>query len=192
MQFSMQSLLLLCVYGGICSLNYAGSNLWIGTATVVATIAFVSYTTIHAFHSRRGFPLAFSIAASAWMIFWLGFYAETSPSQPPWKLPQHIYELIAGINVSDELKKIDLNAPSTSYATMHSIHVSVPMATHGSPPPTPAFSNAIRLAVCLTSLVFGFCAAAVVILLRKMKRASSRGARGLHQPNNLSAYPENR
>lgn len=33
MQLSIRSLLLLCLYGGICSLNYASSSLWIGTAT---------------------------------------------------------------------------------------------------------------------------------------------------------------
>jgi hypothetical protein len=152
MQISLRSLLLLCVYGGICSLTYVYSNLWVGTAVVAATIALVSYAALYAFQSRRLFPLGFSVAASAWVMFWLGFYAETSTNYKPWSFPHNVYRLMTG---NRESPQIDTNVNATKYAVIHSFHFSVSMARYGEPQRAPSMHNAIRLAVCLTSLVVG-------------------------------------
>ena len=170
MQLSIRSLLLLCVYGGICSLNYAGSSLWIGTATVVATIALISYAAIYAFTSQRVFPLAFSIAASAWIIFWFGFFAETGPSYPQWPLPQDVHQLMGG---RIDPGKGDPRAGATTYARFHSIYFSSLMAHYGPTPNVPHPLNLIRLAVCLMSLAVGLCAGIAGILLRNAKHAYS-------------------
>ena len=171
MQISLRSLLLLCVYGGICSLTYVYSNLWVGTAVIAATIALVSYAAVYAFHSRRLFPLGFSGAASAWTMFWLGFYAETSTNYKPWTFPRDVYRLMTGYR---EAPQIDTNVNSTKYAVMHSFHFSVSMAHFGEPPMPPSNHNAIRLAVCLTSLVVGLGVGMIAHIACRLRGKSAR------------------
>jgi hypothetical protein len=189
MQLSIRSLLLLCVYGGVCSLTYVYSNLWVGTAVVAATIALLSYATVHAFQSRRHFPLGFSLAAFAWMSFWLGFYAETSTNYKPWSVPRDVYVLMTG---DREFPKINTNANPSTYAVMHSLHFSLSMARYGDPQKAPSMHNAIRLAVCVTAIGFGLAVGLIaqfVIHLRGKPRAQSYGAQSYGDQSTQSERP---
>jgi hypothetical protein len=125
----------------------------------------LSFCNVYAFKSRRLFPLAFSLAAFAWMTFWLGFYAQTSQTIQPWSLPQDVYHLMGGA----KFDPADLKGDPTIYGTMHSIHFAGRMSTYNSPPQAPNFQNAVRLAICLTALCFGLCLGVVVHLTNRLR-----------------------
>jgi hypothetical protein len=127
----------------------------------------LSFCNVYAFKSRRVFSLAFSVAAFAWMTFWLGFYAETSPKTLPWSLPQDVFRLMGG-RVFDREDLKDLKGDLPTYATMHSRFFSSHMAAFSLPARAPNFQNAVRLAVCLTALGFGLCLGMVVHITHRL------------------------
>ena len=152
MHFSLRSLFLIFVYAAVCCLVYVFANLWIGTLVVAATILLLCYTTVAAYRHRDVFTLSFSVFAWSWMVFWLGFYAETGPNSQPWEIPRHVNNAMKGFR---QRPSYNPNSKFTKFGFMHSLHISGPMGTVGDTVIIPTSHNAIRLAVCLSSLTFG-------------------------------------
>ncbi len=87
LRISLKTLFLICLYFAICSTLYVHANLWLGTLVVVATIVWLIATTARAFNHHEYFSFGFSIFGWAWLVFWLGFYAETATRTATWKVP---------------------------------------------------------------------------------------------------------
>ena len=151
-RLSLKTLFLICLYFAICSTLYVSANLWLGTLVVLATIVWLVATTARAFNHHDYFSFGFSVCGWAWLVFWLGFYAETQGKTANWKMPILIFRATCFFQVPPIT---DPQVPSQVYATMHSLHVSGQMGTQSPSPYTPSFGNAIRMAVCVTALFMG-------------------------------------
>jgi hypothetical protein len=127
-------------------------NLWIGTFVVVGTIFWLAMTTCHAFNSKSYFSLGFSVIGWSWLVFWLGFYAETPETYENWPVPRWIYSLATGFQ---EIPEYNPKFGHNTYARMHSLHVSSKMAYQEGMRRIPTWKNAIRLVVCVSSLIAG-------------------------------------
>jgi len=123
---SLKTLFLICLYFAICSTLYVSANLWLGTLVIAATIVWLIATTARAFNHHDHFAFGFSIFGWAWLVFWLGFYAETAKGTAAWDVPDWIFQIMS--------PAWDRNAPLPETVTAHSLQYSGPM---GSPSPKP-------------------------------------------------------
>jgi hypothetical protein len=170
-QTSLKTLFLISAYVAICCLVYVHSNLWIGTLVVLATIIWLTTTTIHAFRHHNYFSIGFSLCAWAWLVFWLGFYSETPASVSP---PPASYAGLAGnvfrvMTLFRDSPDFDPSLPVQTYGFMHSLHMSGPMAYQTGGPYVPSFNNAMRLAICVTSLLVGLIGGTATHYIRRLR-----------------------
>ena len=119
LRISLKTLFLICSYFAICSTLYIHANLWLGTLVVLATIVWLIAATARAYKHHDHFSFGFSVFGWAWLVFWLGFYAETVKGTAAWKVPQRIFQVMS--------PAWDPNGPAPLYATAHSLHYSGPM-----------------------------------------------------------------
>jgi hypothetical protein len=171
LHFRLKTLFWIAIYVAICCMVYVESNLWVGTGVVFATIVWLIASTIHAYRQHNRFSLVFSISAWSWLVFWLGFYAQTPPNSPNWRLPDIVFRVTT---LFRDWPPYDQSAPTTLFGTMHSFHTSGQMGTDILPLRTPTWHNAIRLAVCATSLIVGFLAAVIDGLFLKARVRARR------------------
>lgn len=160
---SLRSLLLFVAYAAVCCTTYIYSNLWVGTLVVVATIFLFGSATLRAFRTQNRFSLGFSLVGWSWLVFWLGFYAETPAGYRNWPVPQWIYQTATPFQWDQSIVPGDGRYEEyqpgwnfTPYGHMHSLHESselwVPSHLQ---PRVPNWCNTIRLAVCLTAILAG-------------------------------------
>ncbi|WP_442511341.1 hypothetical protein SH528x_003015 [Novipirellula sp. SH528] len=155
--------MLILAYVAVCCTTYIYSNLWFGTLVVVATIFWLGSTTLYAFSEQSRFSLGFSLAGWAWLVFWLGFYAETPAKYPSWPVPQWIYKAATPFQWQQPVvygygryEEYQASWNHTPYGHMHSLHVSRQLnAPSHLQSHIPSWYNAIRLAVCLSALIVG-------------------------------------
>lgn len=154
-QFSLRTLLVVVFYVVICSLTYRFANLWMGTIVVGATALLLAVSTISAFRTRSIFLLSFSIIAWSWIVFWLGFFAQTDVDSTPWMFFHDIHWNV--MCCLQDAPATDYTKPSTKYGYIQSMYMSGPMAVRGDSGdiPIPNYLNSIRLAVCLSGLGLG-------------------------------------
>lgn len=180
MRVSLRSLLLVVTYVAVCCTTYVSSNLWNGTLVVVATICLFGSTTLRAFKTQSHFLFGFSLVGWSWLVFWLGFYAETPAGYRNWPVPQWIYEyatlyqrghsVVPGDGRYEEFQQ---GWNFTPYGHMHSLHESREMRVPSHlKPRVPNWLNIIRLAVCLTAILAGSIGGLASSRARRFRRAS--------------------
>lgn len=163
-QLSIRSMLLICGYVSVCSLVYVYPSMWIGTMVVAATIVWLALASVDAFRSRSSFSLVFSLCAWTWLVFWLGFHGDNSKTvSPDWLLPEIVHRAMTPFHdlpvVNRSLwrdEQGNLVHPER-YGTAYNIYFGHKlMKWPGEPLNPPAFRNTIRLAACISALLFGF------------------------------------
>ena len=164
-RISLRSILLICVYFVVCCSVYVSANLWVGWFVVFATATWMSFAIIRAFQTHDHFTLGFAVTGCAWLIIWLGFAIETPTAATSWNIRAKIFSIM---NVGRDQPEFDASAPLRTYAHLHDLYSSGPMAIQTAQPVAPLWHNSIRLAICLSSLVVGLVGGMVFLLFTKL------------------------
>jgi len=153
--FSLRSIMFFIVYAAVCCTVYVTSNMWAGWLVVWATAGCMAVAIVHASKSQSSFSQGFAVAGCAWLIIWLGFAVETSARFNDIPIRTAIYDFVSfGPNV-DEIE-YDKSKVMKRYADAHDLYASMELSVLGTDPPhVPNWHNVMRLAVCLSSLLFG-------------------------------------
>ena len=151
---SLRTIMLVVTYAAICSTVYVTPNLWAGWMVVLATAMWIAISIYRTSLQNSSFSLGFSIAASAWLVAWLGFGIETSNQVDDTPFRMAIYNVVCFGNQSDQ--EYDPSAKIELYSKAHDLYQSFEQSkTQGTDPPAPAWHNAMRLIVCVSSLLVG-------------------------------------
>ena len=169
--FGLKHIFALITLAAAWSLAYAVDSAWMGTAIVVATATAYAVLNFDAARNGNTALLIFSIAGTSWMIFWLGFVAETK-RMPPWKLPELTFNLVHFGNPPkyDTPPTRDKVIVDT---TIHSFHASFNSARMKNPNERviPKHPTAIRLGISVSSVIFGILLIPLTWLIKKSKSA---------------------
>lgn len=163
-RMSLRTIFLICVYFAVCCSVYVSANLWVGWFVVFATATWMSFAIIRAFQTHDHFTLGFAVTGCAWLIIWLGFAIETPTAATGWNIRAKIFSIM---NVGRNQPGFDPSAPHRTYAHLHDLYSSGPMAIQTPQPVAPMWHNTMRLAVCLSSLVAGLVGGVVFLLYAK-------------------------
>ena len=165
---SLRSIMFVVAYAAICSAVYATPNLWAGWLVVLATAVWIAISIYRASLPNNSFSLGFSIAASVWLVAWLGFGIETSTQVDDIPFRTAIYNVVCFGNQADQ--EYDPSTKLERYSKAHDLHQSFEQTrTQGTYPHVPAWHNAMRLAVCLSSLLVGFLAGLIAHFSRRKR-----------------------
>ena len=152
---SLKSIMLIVVYAAICSTVYTTPNLWAGWLVVLATAMWIAIAIYRTSLPNSSFSLGFSIAASVWLIAWLGFGIETSTQVDDIPFRMAIYNAVCMGSQDDQ--ESDPSAKLERYSKAHDLYQSFEQTkTQGTDPHVPAWHNAMRLSVCVSSLLIGY------------------------------------
>lgn len=173
LQIKLRTIFLMCVYTGVCSLIYVYSNLWFGTLVVVATITWLGLATNHAFRHQSQFWLGFVISGWAWLVLCFGFYGESKTNFDITNVQKAIYWIASPFRPTPEY---DPNLRYETFGYMTSLHVSGPMASQPGTLLIPAWHNALRLVVCLSSLLLGTVGGIIMSVIARRRVVSARCA----------------
>ena len=156
------------MYAAICSTVYATPNLWAGWLAVLATAMWVAISIYRTSLQNNSFSIGFSIAASVWLIAWLGFGIETSSQVDDIPLRMAIYNVVCFGNQTDQ--EYDPSAKIELFSKAHDLYQSFEQSKiQGTDPHVPAWNNAMRLIVCISSLLIG-CLGGLVTHFNRRKR----------------------
>jgi hypothetical protein len=151
---SLKSIMFVVAYAAICSTAYATPNLWAGWLVVLATATWIAISIYRTSLQNSSFSLGFSIAASVWLIAWLGFGIETSTQVDDIPFRTAIYDFVSF--GGDTGQEYDPSARLETYSKAHDLYQSFEQTkTQGTNPHVPSWHNAMRLIVCITSLLIG-------------------------------------
>ncbi len=168
-RISLRSILLICIYFAICSSVCVSPNLWVGWFVVLATAIWMSFTIVRAFQTHNHFTLGFAVIGTVWLVAWLGLAIETKTANGSWNIRSKIAIVM---NLGREWPDYDPSAPHRTYAHMHDLYYSAPMAIQTSEPVAPTWHNSMRLAVCLSSLAVGVIGGIVFHLIANMRMSN--------------------
>jgi hypothetical protein len=141
-------------YAAVCSTVYAIPNLWAGWLVVLATATWIAISIYRTSLQNSSFSLGFSIAASVWLIAWLGFGIETSTQVDDIPFRMAIYNVVCFGGQADQ--EHDPSAKIEHYSKAHDLYQSFEQTrTQGANPQVPAWHNAMRLIACVSSLLIG-------------------------------------
>jgi hypothetical protein len=163
MRFSLLSIFLLTGYAAICSTIFVYANLWFGTVVVAATALLFSLATVGAVNHKNQFLLTFSVVGWSWLVFWLGFIAQSDVKAADWTLFRSIY------SISKPIQHAAVDAGSGE-SKMHSFHISGMLGQHHI---APSWHNFMRFSVCISALLLGFVVGGLHDLMRNLIRRSA-------------------
>ena len=170
--FGLKHLFALIALTAVWSLAYAVDSAWVGTAIVVATATAYAFLNFDAARNGNTALLIFSIAGTSWMIFWLGFVAETN-RMPPWKLPELTFSLVHFGNPpkydtppTPDKVIVDTTIHSLLTASYNSARMRNPNERI-----LPKYPTAMRLSISVTSVIFGLLLAPTTWLIPKPEDA---------------------
>ena len=165
---SLRTIMLVVTYAAICSTVYVTPNLWAGWTVVLATAMWIAISIYRTSLKNSSFSLGFSIAATVWLVSWLGFGIETSNQVDDIPFRMAIYNVVCFGNQPDQ--EYDPSAKIELYSKAHDLYQSFEQPkTQGTDPPVPAWHNAMRLIVSVSSLLIG-CLGGLVTHFSRRKR----------------------
>lgn len=165
---SVRTLFAVTLYMAVCCLIFVWPNLWVGTVVVIATDAYLAIVAVQAFRLRNPFCMGFSIAAWSWIVFWLGFMADTDKAVSDWPLPRWIWATSPMDSSTDD-------ETATAGGKLHSLILT---SEYASGPGTPNCFNYLRTFVCVTALAFGTAVGGLSQWFVRRRRASNASYAG--------------